>query len=178
MVIKEIYLKETWRLLLPLLCLPVGCKKDTDPFASLNNQLVCKINGSEWRSAENRFSGFYDLNPIANKRHIYLLYRNSRQTIQFYINPPFRSGEYTLIYNTQIYPVPTSPLDHGAFTNEYPDFTPDDIYITNPGETGVLNFILMDTINKKIKAKFSFTAKDKRTDKKVAITDGYLEFNQ
>ena len=107
-----------------------------------------------------------------------LLYRNSRQTIQFYINPPFRSGEYTLNYNTQLYSVSTSPADHGAFTNEYPDLTPDDVYITNPVETGVINFILMDTIHKKIKAKFSFTGKDKRTGKKVTITDGYFEFHQ
>jgi len=178
MVIKKFYSKKTWPLLLPLLLLAAGCKKNSGLFASLNNQLVCKINGSEWKTAENRFSGFYDLNPFVNKRYIVLLYRNDRQTIQFYINPPFRSGEYTLNHNTQLYSISTSPADHGAFTNEYPDFTPDDVYITNAVETGVINFTLMDTINKKIKAEFSFIGKDKRTGKKVTITDGYFEFHQ
>jgi hypothetical protein len=39
-----------------LCCIQSSCRKTTpppgDPFASLNNQLVCKINGSEWRSNE------------------------------------------------------------------------------------------------------------------------------
>jgi hypothetical protein len=36
----------------------------------------------------------------------------------------------------------------------------------------------MDSVDKKVKAAFSFTGKDNRTGKKVTVTEGYLEHHQ
>ncbi len=179
-MIKKLFIPKTWLLLLVISVLSARCKKDniSDPFGGLNNQLVCKINGSEWKSNENRYSGFYDLNPYSNLRYLYLTYRNGNQVIQLFINSPYQTGKIILNQNTNIYPNITNPKNYAAFINEYPDLTPDDLYVTNAIDVGEINFITMDTNNKKIKAKFSFTGKDNRTGKKITITDGYFEYHQ
>lgn len=174
---KKPFIPKTWLLLLviPIFC--ARCKKDNiqSSFAGLNNQLVCKINGSEWRLNENRYSGFY-VNPFANRKYIYLVYSNGNQAIRFHINPPYRPGIIYLDHVT--HPASTFPEDYASFLNTYGDLTPDEFYVTNASDTGEIDFITMDTINKKIKAKFFFTGKDSRSGKKISVTDGYLEYHQ
>jgi hypothetical protein len=41
-----------------------------------------------------------------------------------------------------------------------------------------MNILTIDTIQKAIKASFSFSGKDSRTGKKTSVTDGRLEYHQ
>jgi hypothetical protein len=175
-IIKNISVPKGSMILPVIIILAIGCKKEIpDPFARFNNQLVCKINGGEWRLNENRYSGFY-VNPFANRKYIYLVYSNGNQAIRFHINPPYRPGKIYLNHDT--HPASTFPEDYASFLNTYGDLAPDEFYVTNASDTGEIDFITMDTINKKIKAKFFFTGKDSRSGKKIAVTDGYLECHQ
>jgi|GEM_PF-2404965 len=174
-------IKKSWILLLALPILAARCKKDDisqDPFSWLNNQLICKINGIEWKSNNNRYSGFYDHNPLLNKRYIYLTYENGQQSVELFINPPYNQTIYDLNKTTLDYPTTDDPENYIAFTKEYPDLTPRELYITNTIDVGKIEFVLLDSINKIIKAKFSFTGKDNRTGKKVTVTEGYFEYHQ
>lgn len=176
-IIKNIYVPEKWVTLLMITIVAVGCKKEIpDPFAHFNNQLACKINGGEWKFNDNRYSGFYDLNPFANRKYLYLVYSNGNQAIRFHINPPYRPGKIYLNHDT--HPASAFPEDYASFFNTYNDLTPDEYYVTNAFDTGEIDFITMDTINKKIKAKFFFTGKDSRSGRKISVTDGYLEYHQ
>jgi hypothetical protein len=87
-------------------------------------------------------------------------------------------GIIPLNQNTSDYPNSLSPKDYAAFINEYSNSTPAEEYITNASDVGTMNINLLDSINKKIKASFSFTGKDQLTGKKVTVTDGYFDYHQ
>jgi len=155
------------------------CKKEAappqDPFATLNNQLVCNIDGNKWSSAE-VFGGLFFVPP--DRKYLFLDCKNGYQRVEVFINPPFTQGVYILNKNTLDYPITIYPENYMEFLNYYPDLTPEDKYITNAIETGTLEFLNFDTINFKFRAKFSFTGKDQRTGKKVTVTDGYFDYHQ
>jgi hypothetical protein len=156
-----------------------SCKKTKtpppgDPFASLNNQLVCKINGSEWRSNE-RWGGFFYL-TISGKENIRLVYANGRDDITIYINKPYNKSFYIFNNATQTYPNIVYPKDYLAFDRGFPDLTPPENYVTNTIDTGRVDIVLLDSFSNYIKGKFFFTGKDSRTGKKITVTDGYFHY--
>jgi hypothetical protein len=173
-------LNEILLLLITSLIMSSGCKKDkepTDPFATLSNQLVCKIDGNEWKS--NAVLGaYYDNTQNFGGKYVSLFFMNGTQGIDFIINSPYKIGQLLFNQNTTSYPNTLSPKDYAAFINAYSNLTPEEEYITNNIDNGKINLLILDTINKLVKATFSFTGKDNRTGKKVTVTDGYLEYHQ
>jgi hypothetical protein len=156
-----------------------SCKKTKtlppgDPFASLNNQLVCKINGSEWRSNERRGGFFYT--PTTGRRDIRIVYTNGWDEITIYINSPYNKPFYIFNKATQTYPNANYPEDYLAFFKGYPDLTPSEEYVTNTVDTGRVDIVLLDSFSNYIKGKFFFTGKDSRTGKKITVTDGYFHY--
>jgi hypothetical protein len=166
-------------LLIASLTMSSGCKKDKQPntAANLNNQLICKIDGAEWKSKE-VIGRFYDNTNNQGGKYLYFLFSSGTQHFDLIVNSPYKSG--TVVFNqiTTPYPNSLSPKDYVAFVKGYSDLTPEEQYITNAVDNGSINFSMMDTINKKVKATFSFTGKDSRTGKKVIVTEGYLEYHQ
>jgi hypothetical protein len=158
-----------------------ACKKDTqppiDPFDGLSNQLICKIDGREWKSNE-VLGGFYDNTGAQLGNFISLLFVNGTQAFDFIINSPYKTGTVLFNQNTSSYPNSSTPKDYGSFIHAYSNLTPEEEYITNSNDTGSINFLVMDSVDKKVKAAFSFTGKDNRTGKKVTVTEGYLEHHQ
>ena len=156
-----------------------SCKKTNfpppDPFATLDNSLVCKINGSEWKSNEKGGGFFREYNGY---EYIRLAFANGRQKVEFYIKPPYDKPFYIFNQTTSTYPNTIYPLDYIYFFVGYPDLTPSEEYVTNAVDTGRVDIVLMDPINNKIKGKFFFTGKDNRTGLKRTITEGYFEYHQ
>jgi hypothetical protein len=174
-------LNQIFLLLIASLTMSLGCKKDkqspADPFASLSNQLVCKVNGSEWKSNYVRVSFYNSISPQIGK-YIFLYFENGTQVVDFIINSPYKTGTVLFNQNTASYPNTLSPKDYAVFLKGYSNLTPEEEYITNSNDTGSINFIVMDSVQKRVKATFSFTGKDNRTGKKVSVTEGYLEYHQ
>jgi hypothetical protein len=163
------------------LLLSASCKKPKtpppgDPFANLSNQLVCKINGSEWRSNEKRGGFFYS--PTAGREYIRLVFTNSRDELTVYINAPYDKPFYLFNKQTQTYPNLNYPEDYLAFFRGYPDLTPSEEYVTNTTDTGKVDIVLMDSVRNRIRGKFFFTGKDSRTGNKKTITEGYFDYHQ
>lgn len=162
------------------LLLSVSCKKTDfpppDPFATLDNQLVCKINGVEWKS--NRRGGGFFYSPTTGRENIRLGYANGWEEITIYINTPYDKSFYLFNKTTQTYPNAVYPEDYLAFFKGYPDLTPSEEYVTNTVDTGRVDIVLMDAVNNKIKGKFFFTGKDNRTGLKKTVTEGYFEYHQ
>jgi hypothetical protein len=154
-----------------------SCKKTNfpppDPFATLSNSLVCKINGSEWRSNE-RGGGFFLISGTGHE-YIRLSFANGRQKIDFFINPPYDKPFYIFNQTTNTYPNTIYPNDYISFFKGYPDLTPSEEYVTNAVDTGRVDIVLMDPVSNKIKGKFFFTGKDNRTGNK---TEGYFDYHQ
>jgi hypothetical protein len=173
-------LNQMFFLFISSLVMSSGCKKDkepTDPSASLSNQLVCKIDRVEWKSNE-VIVRLYDNTGNGGGKYFFLFFINGTQSVQFIINSPFKTGNLFFNQNTTLYPNTLSPKDYAAFVNAYSNLTPEQDYITNTTETGNMNILTIDTIQKAIKASFSFSGKDSRTGKKTSVTDGRLEYHQ
>lgn len=169
-------------LLIALSFLTAGCNKGkvqsaTDS-STLSNQLVCKIDGTEWKSTQVLYSGFYDYSPSFNRRYLYLHYVNGRQEIDIFINPPYNQASYIIDKNTLIYPATSYPENYLSFKKYRNDLTPEAICITGNSSTGRIDFTVLDSTKHIVKGKFSFTGKDKTTGKVASITDGYFDFNQ
>lgn len=149
----------------------------TDP-STLDNQLICKIDGKEWKSNEVLYSGFYDYNPSLNRRYLYLHFVNGRQNIDIFINPPYNQNTYNLDKNTIDYPTTSFPENYLSFEQYYAYLTPEEIYITSSSNTGRIDFTFLDSTKQSIKGKFSFIGKDKHTGKTVSVSDGYFDFHE
>jgi hypothetical protein len=169
-------------LLILLGVLSIKCNKDkvqpiTDP-STLGNQLVCKINGNQWKSTEVLYSGFYDYNPAFNRRYLYLHYVGGGQDMNIFINPPYNRTTYILDKNTLNYPATTQPENYVSFEQYNADLTPEKICITGSSDTGRIEFTVLDSMKHIVKGKFSFNGKDQRTGKIVVVTDGYFDFHE
>jgi len=158
--------------------LAAKCNKETDDFPKpeeLSNQLICKINGVKWKS--NEVSGGFFLISGTGHEYIRLVFANGREDITFFLNPPYTKPYYVFNKTTISYPNNIYPEDYVAFFRSYPDLTPEEEYITNSADTGSLDFISLDTTRSIIKARFTFTGRDRRTGKKLTITDGYFDYH-
>lgn len=169
-------------LLICLSFLTLRCNKKsevpaTDP-STLRNQLVCKVNGNEWKSTEVLYSGFYDYSPAFNRRYLFLHYVGGGQDINIFINPPYNKGTYILNKNTLNYPATSYPENYVSFEQYHPDMTPENICMTGSISTGKIEFTVLDSTQQVVKGKLSFTGRDKQTGKVVSITEGYFDFHQ
>jgi len=143
-----------------------------DPFLTLDNQMVCKINGVEWKSTE-KGGGFY--RQYNGHEYIYLGFGSGWQSINIFINQPYDKPFY--IFNTSTHPGNVYPKDYISFRRWYPGLTPGELYVTNETDTGRVDIVLMDRELMRIKGKFFFTGKDMDTGEKIIITEGYFDFH-
>ena len=142
------------------------------------NQLVCKIDGTEWKSSQVLYSGFFDYSPTFSRRYLYLHYVNGRQEINIFINPPYNKSSYIIDKNTLNYPATSYPENYLSLEKYYDDLTLEKMCITGNSDKGRIDFAVLDTVKHIVKGKFFFNGKDKRTGKEISVTDGYFDFHE
>ncbi|MBI5858771.1 MAG: hypothetical protein HZB42_14160 [Sphingobacteriales bacterium] len=166
-------------LILVCLLMAASCKKNDfpppDPFATLDNRLVFKINGYEWQSTESG-GGFYK--EYNGHEFIYIGFGSGWESINFFINPPYDKSYYIFNKNTSTYGCNLYPQDYISFSRWYPGFTPSETYVTNSVDTGRVDIVLLDTCANRIKGKFFFTGTDINTGKKITVTEGYFDYRR
>lgn len=161
--------------------LAMACNKgklQSPDVSTMHNQLVCKIDGVEWKSAQVLYSGFYDYSPTFKRRYLYLHFVNGRQELNIFINPPYNKSSYIIGKNTLTYPATGYPENYLSVEKYHDDLTTESICITDNSSKGRIDFTTLDSTKHIARGKFSFTGKDERTGKTVLVTDGYFDFQQ
>jgi hypothetical protein len=179
---KKLFNTCTGTLLIALSFFTANCNKEkvqptSDP-STLNNQLVCKVDGKEWKSTQVLYSGFYDYSPSFNRRYLYLHFVNGRQEINIFLNPPYNKASYTIDKNTTTYPTANYPENYLSLEKYYDNLTPEKICITGNSSIGKIEFTELDSVKHIVKGKFSFTGEDKRTGNAAVVTEGYFDFHE
>lgn len=178
---KQLFSHCSKTLLIALSLLTANCNKakiQSADASTISNQLVCKIDGVEWKSTQALYSGFFDYGPTFSRRYLYLHYVSGRQEINIFINPPYNQASFMADKNTIPYPATTYPANYLSLEKYNDDMTPENICITGKGSSGRIDFTVIDSTKHIVKGKFSFKGKDERTGKMVSVTDGYFDFHQ
>lgn len=147
----------------------ISCQKERLPKLTEEgkNTFGCKINGKNW--VPHGTGGFGGSDPTSggffqNTHTIFITAYNGRESIEFYLENVFNSGEYSLSGNNG-----GSYYIRGDNTS-----IPDISYITDSQHTGKVEIVNYDTTNKIVSGTFQFTAVNKEGET-VRITEGRFD---
>lgn len=161
-----------------------ACKKDkAEPpseVVTVNNMSFgCRIDGKSFIADAWDYGN--NIPPVSIKmihnstydyNYMWIKGNKSNEQISLYINPPLVVGRKLLNQTTLPWPM-VRPKDYGMFSV----FTPSKDYMTTNSITGHIDILSVDTVQRKIEARFEFEAVNSSTGEKIKATNGYFKLN-
>jgi len=161
----------------------LSCEKEKEPKEQLTtvngNTFGALLNGTafipDYYDAANNVHGIrihFWYSPTTRGRWLQLIaQRRNGDFVEVYLSGPFSTGRRLLKTTTYPYPLNGMPPDYAR----YAIASPSKDFITNSTIGGYIEILNIDTVNKKVEARFEFTGTEGATGEQVKISNGYFK---